>query len=192
LGNRALFQDAGRFYNRPAVIHQIQIKYEAMADRLCLQVRTRQGEVYALWLTRRMVQRLWPALQQVAARQALGQVQPQSVVLPEAQAMLAEAVRSRPLPHSDFTQPFSSEPAQRPLGEEPMLATEVELQAQPGSGLRVRLVDDRRRQITLQLTDELHAALLRLLEQAVAAADWGLAPPAAAAAAPAGPPTLLN
>ena len=174
------------------MIHQIQIKYDAMADRLCMQVRTRQGEVYALWLTRRMVQRLWPALQQVAARQALGKVQPHAVVLPEAQAMLAEAVRQQPLPHSDFSQPFSTEPAQRPLGEEPMLATEVELQAQPGSGMRIKLVDDRRRQITLQLTDELHAALLRLLEQAVAAADWGLAPPASAAAAPPGPPALLN
>lgn len=180
------------FYNRPAVIHQIQIKYDAMADRLRLQVRTRAGEVFALWLTRRMVQRLWPAFQQVGARLALAGAQPDAVLLPEARAMLAEAVRSRPLPHADFSQPFGGENDRQPLGAEPLLATEVELRPQTGGGLQMRVSESGGRRIVLQLNDELHAALLRLLEQAVAASDWGLAPPAAAAASPEERPPLLS
>jgi hypothetical protein len=193
LGKSLLFQGGRASYNRPDMIHQIQIKYDPLADRLRMQVRTRTGEVFAIWLTRRLVQRLWPAFQQVATQLALGRVPTDALVHPEAQAMIAESVRSRALPNADFSQPFSSEPAQRPLGEEPLLAAEVELQARPQSpgGLRLTVSDGKRR-ITLQLNDELHSAMLRLLEQAVAAADWGLAPPSSAATAPQAPPSLLN
>lgn len=193
MGIRPLFQGTSASYNRAQMIHQIQIKYDALADRLRMQVRTRTGEVFAIWLTRRLVQRLWPAFQQVAAQLALGRVPDDALVLPEAQAMIAESVRSRPLPNADFSQPFSSEPARRPLGEEPMLAAEVELQARPQAPGSLRLtVSDGRRRITLQLNDELHAAMLRLIEQSVAAADWGLVPPSAGSAAAQAPPPLLN
>jgi hypothetical protein len=192
LGKPLLFQGGRASYNPLDMIHQIQIKYDPLADRLRMQVRTRAGEVFAIWLTRRLVQRLWPALQQVATHLALGRVPGDALVHPEAQAMIAESVRNRPLANADFSQPFSTELAQRPLGEEPMLAAEVELQARPqaSGGLRVTVSDGQRR-ITLQLNDDLHSAMLRLLEQATAAADWGLAPPCATAGTPQAPP-LLN
>jgi hypothetical protein len=51
----------------------------------------------------------------------------------------------------------------------------------------------RGRHITLQFNDELHAALSRLFEQALAAADWGLAAPAELSTSDsAATPTLLN
>ena len=160
------------------MIHQIQIKYDATADRLRLRVRTRADEVFAIWLTRRMMQRLWPALQQLNTRMALAAVPTDAVVLPEARAMLAEAARARPLPNADFRQPFADEGTRQPLGAEPLLATEVELRARPAEGhVQLTICESAGRQIALQLSDDLHAALLRLLEQALAAADWGLAAP---------------
>ncbi|MCU0919141.1 MAG: hypothetical protein MUF16_02210 [Burkholderiaceae bacterium] len=175
------------------MIHQIQIKYDPLADRLLMQVRTRAGEVFAIWLTRRMVQRLLPPFRQIGVHLSLPNARPDSVLLPEARAMLADAVHSRPLPNADFTQRFSTEDARQPMGPEPLLAAEVELQADAQRGLRMQVREARGRQITLQFNDELHAALSRLFEQALATADWGLAPAAAGAGAdkPA-PPPLLN
>jgi hypothetical protein len=37
-----------------------------------MQVRTRAGEVFSVWLTRRLMQRLWPALLQINGRMTLG------------------------------------------------------------------------------------------------------------------------
>lgn len=172
------------------VIHQIQVKYDAAADRLLMQVRTRADELFAIWLTRRMLQRLWPPFQQLGAQVALGRAHPHAVLLPEARAMLADAARQRPLPNADFTQSFNSVSAHQPLGPQPLLATEVELQADAAGGLRIKICESQGRQITLQFNDELHAALTRLIEQALAAADWGL--PLPAAPAPDTAPPVLN
>jgi hypothetical protein len=175
------------------MIHQIQIKYDALADRLLMQVRTRAGEVFAIWLTRRMVQRLLPPFQQIGTRLSLAKAHPDSVLLPEARAMLEDAVRSRPLPNADFTQHFSADNTRQPLGPEPLLAAEVELQADAQRGLRMQVREAQGRHITLQFNEELHAALSRLFEQALAATDWGLAPPAAPASSDnLAPPQLLN
>lgn len=172
------------------MIHQIQVKYDAAADRLLMQVRTRADELFAIWLTRRMLQRLWPPFQQLGARVALSRARPDAVLLPEAQAMLADAARQRSLRHADFTQQFVDARAHQPLGPQPLLATEVELQADAKGGLRMKISESQGRQITLQFNDELHAALTRLIEQALAAADWGL--PLPVAAIPDAPPPVLN
>jgi hypothetical protein len=165
------------------VIHQIQIKYDASADRLLMQVRTRDGEHLAVWLTRRMVQRLWAPFQQVVTQLAMAQATPGAVARPEARATLAEAARSTPLPGADFSQKFAAaEPGHKPLGQEPLLATEIELQSTPARGLRMKLREQQGRNFALQINEELAVALLRLLEQALLAADWGLrveTPPAA-------------
>ena len=39
-------------------IHQLQLRYDPVADRLLPSVRTHQAELYRVWLTRRMVARL--------------------------------------------------------------------------------------------------------------------------------------
>ena len=103
-----VFQDAAASCNPAIVIHQILIKYDAAADRLLLQVRTRADEVFAIWLTRRMLLRLWPPVQQLGVRVALARSHPDAVLLPDARAMLADAARQRPRPNADFTQLFNS------------------------------------------------------------------------------------
>lgn len=88
--------------------------------------------------------------------------------------MLAEAMRTRPLPEA------------------------VDLGPGPGGqGLKLQLREGNGgRSITVQLTADLATALQRLVEQALAAADWGLevGPLDAGAAGPAGHerPVVLN
>ena len=180
----------------------MQVRYQPAADRLLWQVRTHTGELFAVWLTRRMLKQLWPPLTTLVTRAGMAQLAPNSTVLPEAREMMAEAARARPLANANFSTPFDATPVAQPLGPEPLLPTAIDLG--PGNddkGLRITVREPGGRHMTLQLSADLASALMRLLAQALAEADWGLG--ATGAAAPSGipgaeppepstPPTLLN
>jgi hypothetical protein len=178
----------------------MQVVYEPRADRLLWQIRTRDGALYAVWLTRRLMMRLWPPFQGLVADAALAQVQTAgAVAVPEARAMMAEVARHKPLPGANFQAPFDSRPTSRPLGAEPLLPDHVELTPQPAPSaqktraLVIRIREHEGRSLDMQLNEDLSTALMRLMENALAAAEWW---PAAhtevASAQPAGLPSQLN
>lgn len=177
----------------------MQVRYNPAADRLLWQVRTSTGELFAVWLTRRMVRQLWGPLTLLVTQAAVAQVVPHALVLPEAREMMAQAARSRQLPGADFATPFDPKPAAQPLGPEPLLPTTVDLSPGPdGRGLRLTVKEPGGRNLSLQLSNDLATGLMRLLEKALAEADWGLGPVAQQAqnlpgeAAPKVPPVVLN
>lgn len=173
----------------------MQVRYDARADRVLWQVRTRAGELFAIWLTRRMVARFWPPFERlVAASDIAAQVGPGATLVPEAQQMLARAARERPLPQANFEVPFDPRPSACPLGPEPLLPLQIDLnpiaESPPGLSVRIKEGDGGRR-LDLRLGGDLATALLRLMEKAIDASDWGLAT-AAPAAVPAAAPSTLN
>lgn len=171
-------------------IHQLSVHYTPAADRLLLRVNTRDGQQFAVWLTRRLTLRLWPHLATIVPRLAVQNVAPNATVLPEAQAMLAQTARERTLRTTDFATPFDAKPAAQPLGAEPLLATEIELAPQPGGTLRLTIVDADKRRVQLQLTEQLATAVKELVQQALTQADWGWVPQAPAEASDAAPRVL--
>lgn len=183
-------------------IQQIQVRYQPAADRVLWELRTRDGEVVAVWLTRRMLKGLWPPLSNLVTQTGVAKMAPNATVLPEAREMMAQAARTRPLANGDFGAPFDSQGAAQPLGAEPMLPHAIDLGMAAGQqGVVMAVREPSRQQINLQLSSDLATAFMRLLEHAIAEADWGLGPaPAAAPAQPGGPatpsppapPTLLN
>ena len=174
----------------------MQVKYDATADRLLWQVRTRTGDIYAVWLTRRMVARLWPPFQHLVTSGAVAQVTPRdATVMPEAREMLAQAARARPLPSADFKTRFDPTPVSQPLGPEPLLPTAIDMApGNGGKGLAIKLREPNGRSVELRLGDDLSTALLRLIEKAVVTADWGLqvGPDVPMAEQPPVPPSALN
>lgn len=181
----------------------MQVRYQPAADRILWQVRTQTGELFAVWLTRRMLQQLWPPLSQLVTNAGMAQVAPNATVLPEARAMMAQVARTRPLANANFNTPFDAKPAAQPLGPEPLLPTAIDLgPGKDAKGLRITVREPSGRHMALQLSADLATALMRLLEQALAEAGWGLGPAAAAAPAasaagaeppaPPAPPSLLN
>ena len=174
-------------------IHQIQLRYEPVADRLLLSVRTRSGDLYTAWLTRRMVAGLASPLRQAVARLGLPRTAAAALAVPEAQQMLEQVARERPLKDTDFEQAFTgAEGASYPLGPEPLLPAEIDVQSPPAGGLVVALREPRGRRLDLTLNDELATALLRLFERAVEQAEWALPVPPPAAIAVAPDPQRLN
>lgn len=172
----------------------MQVRYQPGPDRVLWQVRTSNGELFAVWLTRRMLKLLWPPLQKLVTQAGMVRVAPNATpatVLPEAQAMLAQAARERPLASARFNEPFDTQAVARPLGPEPLLPEAIDLgPAADGPGLQLQVRETGGRRLALKLSDDLATGLVRLLEQALAEADWGLLQTAAAPAAPAAPVVL--
>lgn len=168
----------------------MQVRYQPAADRVLWQVRTTAGDLFAVWLTRRMLKLLWPPMNKLATQAAVAQVAPHAMALPEAQAMLAQAARERPLATARFNEPFEVKAVAQPLGPEPLLAEAIDLgPGADGKGLKLQLREGGGRHMTLKLNDDLATALMRLLEQALKEADWGFSspesmPPGAEPAAP--------
>jgi hypothetical protein len=175
-------------------IHQIQVRYEAAADRLLMLVRTRDEQLFAIWLTRRMVMRLWPHFRQAVVHLALARSAPGSMAVPEARDMLAEAAREKALEKADFKTPFDASAGRHALGPEPMLPVAVDLGHDAKGALVFSVRDGHGRQLSLNLGEDLANGLMKLVESALAAADWGLTVGASTAPAPADAPVsrVLN
>lgn len=172
-------------------IHQMQLRYEPLPDRLLLSVRTHGAELYAAWLTRRMAAQLAGPLRLSVARLALPASAAGALPVPEAQQMLEQVARQRPLPGAHFNQPFADAGnATYPLGPEPLLPEEINVASPPTGGLVISLRELRGRRLELKLNNDLATALLRLFDQAVAGADWGL--PSSVSEAVAVAPQHLN
>lgn len=157
----------------------MQVRYQPAADRVLWQLRTSAGELFAVWLTRRMLRLLWPPMNKIVTQAGVAQVVPHATVLPEAQAMMAQAARERPLPTARFNEPFDAKAVAQPLGPEPLLPEAIDLgPGADGKGLQLQLREGGGRRMTLKLNDDLATALTRLLEQALKEADWGFNLPA--------------
>jgi len=174
----------------------MQVRYDPVEDRLLLQIRTRSGELFSIWLTRRMVARLWGPFLELVSTLQVARAAPNATVSPEAREMLSQAARERPLPRTDFETPFQSRPVAEPLGPTPLLPEAVNLSRAQAGGLMLRLREPQGRHLEMRLGDDLATGLFRLLEKALALSDWGLAVPKADPTPTPGeeatPPRVLN
>jgi hypothetical protein len=112
-------------------IHQLQVLYDATADRLLLHMRTGTAEVYSVWLTRRMLSRLYMPFRNAVTAASLAQATPQALPVHEARQMLEQAALDRRLANADFGKPFAMANASHPLGPEPLLPDAVDMRPLP-------------------------------------------------------------
>jgi hypothetical protein len=140
--------------------------------------------------------RLWQPLQSTAGALAVGSVSASATVLPEAREMMTQTMRERSNLAADFRSPFEETARERPLGEEPMLVSAIDIKRQPDWQVEVVWRDAAHRQLSMCLSPDLLNNLLTLLEKALQKSEWGVMPAAQAPAAPAAPntapPRVLN
>ena len=178
-------------------IHQLNVSHNDRQDRLMLRLNTQSGEEFRFWLTRRLTLRLLPVLQQTVGR--LESNQPQ-MLAPDlaSQQILTELKRDAFLQKADFRTPYVEQAQQLPLGEEPMLVTDVQMQVQ-GTGVLLTLQDKGTatsgapahvQSCQLNLQSSLVHGLIHLIQQVMNRAEWQSAVVATVAAAEAiQPPT---
>lgn len=177
-------------------IHQLSVHHDDRQDRLLLRLKTLDLQEWRFWLTRRMTLRLVPVIEKSAVR--LETAKP-GVAVPDvpSQQMLTEFKRDAFLQKADFATPFENQTTSLPLGQEPLLVTDAQLNVQANGALDITLEDktnpDHIKTCRLQLQVNLVHGLVHLIQQAAEKAEWGaagLATDIAASTAP--PPSSSN
>lgn len=156
-------------------IHQLNVSHNDRQDRLLLRLNTQTAEEFRFWLTRRMALRLVPALEQTIGRLESTQAR---VMAPDpaSQQILTELKRDAFMQQADFKTPYVEQAQKLPLGDEPMLVTDVQLQLQ-GSAVQVTLQDKGAapglvQVCQLHLQTSLLHGLIHLVRQAMDKAQW--------------------
>ena len=168
-------------------IHQVNVSYSGEQDRLLIRINSLGGEEFRAWLTRRLTLRLLPHLGRTAQEQIARQVPPPApgTPLPQQREQLLQNFQKEAAAYQgDFQTPFREQAATLPLGQEPLLVTELTFTPLADAKLQVLMLErlpGRQRDLQLVMDAALTQGLLRLLEQGLKASGWLEAAPAALA-----------
>ncbi len=165
-------------------IHQVNVSYSGEQDRLLIRINSLKGEEFRAWLTRRLTLKLLPHLGKTAQAQLEKQFQPPPAHTPmteQKEQLLQNFKKEAAVYDGDFQTPFKDQPAALPLGEEPLLVTELSFTPLADAKLQVTLLErlpGKQRDLQLVMDSALTQGLLRLLNQSLKASGWAEPPPA--------------
>jgi hypothetical protein len=152
-------------------LHQIKIDFHPEQDRLLMCIATSEGKEVLLWLTRRCVKMIWPLLVQMVATsprvQRLG-------ASPEARAALLGLEHEKAVQNANFSSPYEGASRERPLGPEPILVARFHSGRDASGNHQLSLLPARGQGINLGLDDAILHSCCRLLQNAVAKAQWDM------------------
>lgn len=151
-----------------AALRQLQLRYEAVEDRILLRVSTQQDQAFRLWLTRRYCALLLAVLDEHQRLDPEVAGRPTEAARRAVQRFKEEAAGAR----ADFGGAFR-EPAEHPLGDVPMLAYRLTYRAGEEQ-LQLTFSPQDGRGITFTLDRQLALNLRTMLAKTVRAADWSL------------------
>lgn len=162
-------------------IHQLSVVYLAEQDRILVRANTSGAAEMRLWLTRRLMLGLWPLLTRMLTKHLL-QLEAAGSLLDTAdeglRKMLADFRKEEFLRQADFETPYRENQSEWPLGEEPLLITDVDASPLPNGQLRLsfneRLPGEHQpRSFRIDMEPRLMQALMHLLEHALTRSQWG-------------------
>ncbi|MBS1191971.1 MAG: hypothetical protein H6R10_3763 [Rhodocyclaceae bacterium] len=138
-------------------IKQLQVVFEILQDRLLLRVSTTTQEEVRVFITRRFLRELWPAL----TRMLFGH-------------LAAQATEGGGKSGATFEQPYQNENPTLPLGSAPLLPAEAFMEP-AGEGLcKLTIRELKERSFTLDLNAQLLHALCSMLRATSQTAGWDL------------------
>ena len=169
-------------------IHQLSIRYNGEQDRILVRINTSAGDEVQMWLTRRLVLSLWPLLNRVvidhlaipADAKTDGFVD-LAAMGPGTRKMLADMRQQEAVQNGDFVTPYQGAATNRPLGDTPLLVTEVNLTPKDGNLLLMNFKEQlseptSSRGFQLDMPAELVFGVIQLLSQALGQAQWQVGP----------------
>lgn len=161
-------------------IHQLSVNYLAEQDRIFVRFNTAASEEVRLWFTRRLMVGLWPLLSKLLTQHLL-KLESAGASLQAAdeglKKMLADFRKEQFLQEADFDTPYDEGRRALPLGEDPVLVTDVDASPLPSG--RLRLTFNERlpnaaepRSFSVEMDPKLTQGLMHLLEQALQRSQW--------------------
>lgn len=172
-------------------LQQLKIEFNPEHDRLLVRVSSEDSKEVLLWLTRRCVKLLWPALLKVA------QSSPEIAVQadPDVKKALLGFNHEKAVRQADFSTPYKEIARERPLGADPILVARIQARRNDRGGSVVSFLPRVGQGVHLTLDDAVLHSFFRLLQSSVAKAGWDIVltvPQASAAADAAGTAHTLN
>lgn len=174
-------------------IRQISIRYRQDHDRILVDINTGAGAEVQVWLTRRMSLRLWPLLNRVVIdhfaipsdAKTDGFVN-LAAMDTQTKTMLADFKREEVMQKADFSTPYQSGATLHPLGQNPLLVTEVNLTPFGNGQLQLNFNEKLEEPASLRgfqmdLSTELVFAVIKLMGHALEQSQWELGNSAAQA-----------
>lgn len=152
-------------------LHQLKLEFSAEHDRLLLRLATDSGAEVLLWLTRRCVKSLWPVLLSMAEAKPEIALQPN----PDARKALFSLEHEKALAQADFSKPYQELPRALPLGPEPLLVNRIQPRLDSDGRHVLGLLPQKGQGVHVTFDEGLLHGLVKLLQNAVAKADWDLA-----------------
>ncbi len=171
-------------------LQQLKVEFNPEHDRLLVRVSSEDSKEILLWLTRRCVKLLWPALLKVA--QSTPEIAVQAD--PEVKRALLGFNHEKAVRQADFSTPYKEIARERPLGADPILVARIQARRNE-RGCVVSFLPRLGQGIHLTLDDAVLHSFFRLLQSAVAKAEWDIAlvlPQAPVATETAGSVRTLN
>lgn len=156
-------------------LHQMTMSYSATEDRLLLRVSTTAQEEHQIWLTRRFIKVLWPALMKGVEKQSLP---PETAAAPTTTPQVKRAVmamqHNEALQKTDMSKPHDEEKVNKPSTDKPMLAVGGQCTPQQTGGMRLNLKTAENLQIGLNLNEQLLHAFCHQITSLTQKAEWDL------------------
>lgn len=169
-------------------IRQLSVRYNQDHDRILVRINTSAGDEVQMWLTRRLVLRLWPLLNRVvidhlaipADAKTDGFVD-LAAMGPATRKMLADMRQQEAVQGADFVTPYRTDATNRPLGDAPLLVTEVSLTPKDGGLMLMNFKElltepASTRGFQLEMPADLVFGVIQLLSQALEQAQWQMGP----------------
>ncbi|GKT11522.1 MAG: hypothetical protein ISEC1_P0486 [Thiomicrorhabdus sp.] len=149
-------------------INQIQATYNTFEDRIRLTIKTHSDQVFVAWLTRRYLGILLPVLHGQHPISGESFFDEKSVLSQQAEQEKSQLDR-------DMQQPFEKpEQPIYPLGEQPLLLTQITFSEMDTVNAQFILAPEIDDGFQLPFNPSLLASLLKVLAQALKAANWQL------------------
>lgn len=161
-------------------LEQINLSYQQNEDRILLRIgfgATHEGgqkQEVLFFLTRRLLQNLWPVLLQAMTTQI-------TLDRPEAAFASAEIVQmefaqavSNIAASGNFAQAYEAKDRECPLGALPLLLESIQFHLNANQPLDMQLIPFGQGKIDLRLPSEVMHGFCKLLQEAAAEAHWGL------------------
>ena len=154
-------------------LYQMTAEYAKVHDRILFRVSTQKRFEYRVWLTRRLVKDLWGvAVKSFEAEPEVVQQAHQPRVKEAVMSMKhQEAVQS-----GDFSKKHDTKTVKPPEIEQnqPLLAISAEIGRTEKDTIRLTFHTAERKDVNLNLNDEMLHAVCHILQQAADRAGWDL------------------
>jgi hypothetical protein len=173
-------------------IRQLSVRYHLEQDRILVRINTSAGEEIQMWLTRNMTLRLWPLINRVVidhfaipADAVTDGFVDLNAMDARSREMLADLRRQEVVERADFSTPYRVDNSHRPLGDTPLLVTEVNLTPKPDGNLQLNFKEllqepPSSRGFQLDMGTDLVFSVIQLLHHAIEQSRWQIESPSAA------------